>query len=70
VTSGRGYIYFWPGGLTERAYIQLKRAGGGEEALTVIVSPLTGRTKIEKGLVDLPEPRTDKEEDQGDREAL
>jgi hypothetical protein len=55
--------------LTERAHIQLKRAGG-QEALTVIVSPLTGRTKIEKGLIDLPEPRTDKEEDQGDREAL
>jgi general secretion pathway protein H len=69
VTSGRGYIYFWPGGLTERAYIQLKRAGG-EDALTVVVSPLTGRTKIEKGLVDMPEPRTDKEEDQGDREGL
>jgi len=70
VTSGRGYIYFWPGGLTERAYIQLKRAGGGEESLTVVVSPLTGRTKIEKGLVDMPEPRTEKEEDQGDREGL
>lgn len=69
VTTGRGYIYFWPGGVTERAHIQLKRAGA-EEALTVIVSPLTGRTKIEKGLIDLPEPRTDKEEDQGDREAL
>jgi general secretion pathway protein H len=69
VTSGRGYVYFWPGGLAERAYIQLRRAGG-EDALTVIVSPLTGRTKIEKGLVDLPEPRTDKEEDQGDREGL
>lgn len=68
VTSGRGYIYFWPGGYTERAHVELKRAGG-EDALTVIVSPLTGRTKIEKGLVDLPEPRTDKEEDQGDREA-
>jgi general secretion pathway protein H len=69
VTEGRGYIYFWPGGLTERAHVQLKRAGS-EDALTVVVSPLTGRTKIEKGLIDLPEPRTDKEEDQGDREAL
>ena len=69
VTSGRAYVYFWPGGITERAYIQLKRPGA-EDALTVVVSPLTGRTKIEKGLVDLPEPRTDKEEDQGDREAL
>jgi general secretion pathway protein H len=69
VTSGRAYVYFWPGGITERAYIQLKRPGA-EDALTVVVSPLTGRTKIEKGLVDLPEPRTDKEEDQGDREGL
>jgi general secretion pathway protein H len=67
VTTGRAYIYFWPGGITERAHVQLKRASG-EEALTVIVSPLTGRTKVEKGLIDLPEPRTDKEEDQGDRE--
>ena len=69
VTTGRGYLYFWPGGLTERAHIQLKRPGS-DDALTVIVSPLTGRTKIEKGLVDLPEPRSDKEEDQGDREAF
>jgi general secretion pathway protein H len=67
LANGRAYIYFWPGGLTERAHVQLKRAGG-EEALTVIVSALTGRTKIEKGLVDLPEARTDKEEDQGERE--
>ena len=67
VTTGRGYIYFWPGGVTERAHVQLKRSAG-MDALTVIVSPLTGRTKIEKGLIDLPEPRTDKEEDEGDRE--
>jgi general secretion pathway protein H len=66
VTTGRAYIYFWPGGVTERAYVQLKRVGV-EEAMTVIVSPLTGRAKIEKGRVDMPEPRTDKEEDQGDR---
>ena len=44
--------------------------GRGMPGLTVVVSPLTGRTKIEKGLVDLPDPRTDKEEDQGDREGL
>jgi general secretion pathway protein H len=66
VTTGRAYIYFWPGGVTERAYVQLKRVGGAD-AMTVVVSPLTGRSKIEKGLVDMPEPRTDKEEDQGDR---
>jgi len=69
VTNGRAYIYFWPGGITERAYVQLKRPGS-EDALTVVVSPLTGRTKIEKGLVDMPEPRNDKEESQGDREPL
>jgi general secretion pathway protein H len=68
ITSGRGYVYFWPGGVTERAHIQLKRAGS-EEALTVIVSALTGRTQIERGLTDLPEPRSDREEDQGEREA-
>lgn len=66
VTSGVAYVYFWPGGATERAYIQLKRIGS-EQALTVIVSALTGRTKIEKGLLDLPEARSDREEDQGER---
>ena len=69
VTTGRAYVYFWPGGATERAHVQLKHQGT-EEALTVIISPLTGRTKIEKGLIDLPEARTDKEEDQGDRSNL
>lgn len=66
VTEGRAYLYFWPGGFTERAHIKLKRAGS-EEALTVIISALTGRTTIERGLVDFPEPRSDDEEDQGER---
>ncbi len=66
VTAGTGYVYFWPGGITERAYIQLKRSGA-DEALTVIVSALTGRTRIERGLVEMPEPRTDEEKDQGER---
>jgi general secretion pathway protein H len=69
VTTGRAYVYFWPGGLTERAHVQLKHVGT-TEALTVIISPLTGRTKVEKGLIDMPEPRSDKEEDQGDRSNL
>jgi general secretion pathway protein H len=57
VTEGRAYIYFWPGGTTERAIVQLKKAGDKEAALTVVLSPLTGRAKIEKGAVDFPEPR-------------
>jgi general secretion pathway protein H len=68
ITSGQAYVYFWPGGITERAHIELKQAGT-DQALTVIVSSLTGRTRIEKGLVDFPEPRTDREEDQGERAA-
>jgi general secretion pathway protein H len=67
VTEGRAYLYFWPGGFTERAHVKLKRAGS-EDALTVMVSALTGRTRIERGLIDLPEPRSDDEEDQGERE--
>lgn len=55
--EGRAYIYFWPGGTTERAVVQLKKAGDKATALTVVLSPLTGRAKIEKGEVDFPEPR-------------
>src|SRR5262249_19366247 len=43
-TSGRAYLYFWPGGLTERASIQI-RIGDSTEAsdtLSLIVAPLTG----------------------------
>jgi general secretion pathway protein H len=57
IKEGRAYIYFWPGGTTERAIVQLKKAGDKEPALTVVLSPLTGRAKIEKGAVDFPEPR-------------
>lgn len=57
VREGRAYIYFWPGGTTERAVVQLKKAGDREASLSVVVSPLTGRAKIEKGAVDFPEPR-------------
>ena len=54
--EGRAYIYFWPGGTTERAIVQLKKAGDKQAALTVVLSPLTGRAQIEKGEVDFPEP--------------
>lgn len=57
ISEGRAYIYFWPGGTTERAIVQLKKAGDKDAALTVVLSPLTGRAKIERGAVDFPEPR-------------
>lgn len=55
--EGRAYVYFWPGGTTERTVVQLKKAGDKDVALTVVISPLTGRAQIEKGKVDFPEPR-------------
>jgi general secretion pathway protein H len=57
IREGRAYLYFWPGGTTERAIVQLKKEGDKDASLTVVVSPLTGRAKIEKGGVDYPEPR-------------
>ena len=57
ITEGRAYIYFWPGGTTERAIVQLKKKGDKGPALTVVLSPLTGRAKVETGEVDFPEPR-------------
>ncbi len=67
VTGGRAYLYFWPGGVTERGHVQLKRQGA-EGGLTVTLNSLTGRATILKGLVDLPEPRSEDEQDQGERE--
>jgi general secretion pathway protein H len=56
--DGRAYLYFWPGGGTERAAIQISRPGD-PLGLTVLVSALTGRAKIERGRVELEEARRD-----------
>lgn len=63
ITEGRAYLYFWPGGETEHAAIQLQRKGerADDDALTVLVSALTGRAKIQRGRIGLPEPRSDGE---------
>lgn len=61
--EGRAYLYFWSGGMTERAAIQL-RVGDSEanaDTVTLIVQPLTGRVTIKDGPVDLPAPRDDKD---------
>jgi general secretion pathway protein H len=50
-TAGRAYLYFWPGGLTERSSIQL-RIGASEEdgdTLSLLVSPLTGKVTVKNG---------------------
>ena len=64
-SSGRAYMYFFPGGTTERASVQLKRRGD-DGGMTVSISGLTGRAKIERGRVDLPAPRSDGEPSERD----
>lgn len=60
-TSGRAYLYFWPGGRTERASIQVRIGDSDAEsrALTILVSPLTGKVTIKAGAVDLVVPTDD-----------
>lgn len=66
--EGRAYLYFWPGGQTERAVVQLAPKPAGEErvfadekTITVEVSPLTGKTSLKSGSVALKIPRDDTE---------
>lgn len=66
-SSGRAYLYFFPGGTTERASVQLKRRGD-DTGMTVSISGLTGRAKIERGRVDLPRPRGDGEASESERD--
>jgi general secretion pathway protein H len=60
-TSGRAYLYFWPGGRTELASIQLRIGDSEAEAqgLTVQVAPLTGKVAIKPGAVELEVPTDD-----------
>jgi general secretion pathway protein H len=54
--EGHAYLYFWPGGGTERASIQLARQGD-TTGLTVLVSALTGRTRQARGRIEMEEGR-------------
>lgn len=60
-TSGRAYLYFWPGGMTERAAIQLQIGQGDDDSpvLTLDVSPLTGKVTVKAGAVELKIPEDD-----------
>lgn len=53
IEDGEAHLYFWPGGQTERAIIQIAEIGD-DDGLTVVVSPLTGRAEIQRGFVELP----------------
>ena len=60
-TTGRAYLYFWPGGRTERAVIQVEAASAErpEDAMTLVVSPLTGKVRVLAGARSLDPPRDD-----------
>lgn len=58
VVEGRAYLYFWPGGGTEKAAVQVSRPGDFD-GLTVLVSALTGRAQLERGRVEMEEARRD-----------
>lgn len=49
--TGRGYVYFFPGGRTERAYIYLTD-DDGTNVYTVEIHPLTGRAVVHRGEIE------------------
>lgn len=64
IKSDQAYLYFWPGGQTERAALQISIGGSTNDAdvITILVSPLTGKADIRKGKFNMPRPRDDNEE--------
>ncbi len=63
VGVSRAYLYFWPGGLGERAAVTLS-IGGSErpdDCMTVLISPLTGKANLRKGRWAMARPRDDTE---------
>jgi general secretion pathway protein H len=62
-TSGRAYLYFWPGGQTERAAIILRigDAPDDERAMSLLVSPLTGKVTVKGGSTQLVRPTDEKD---------
>ena len=63
IKGDRAYLYFWPGGQTERAAIQLRIGNSLQDidALTLIVAPLTGAVTVKPGALDLKVPKDDSE---------
>jgi general secretion pathway protein H len=53
MSTGKGYIYFFPMGLTEAAQVYLSDARG-ETVYTLVVHPLTGRVVIQNRYIQPP----------------
>ncbi len=50
--SGIAYVYFFPGGQAQRAWIQVV---DGRNLFTVVTEPFTGRTRVVAGKVEVKE---------------
>ncbi len=50
--QGNGHVYFWSGGVGERAVVQLRGASG--EVYSVVLRPLTGHSQIYDRAVEPP----------------
>ncbi|HXS17355.1 MAG TPA: prepilin-type N-terminal cleavage/methylation domain-containing protein [Polyangiaceae bacterium] len=70
LVDGIAYVYFWPGGMTERAIVQIATSSNDESGLTIEISPLTGRAEIKRGLLDFPESRFGSDDAFSEREEL
>ena len=67
--KGRAYLYFWPGGGTERAVVQLERTGS-DEVLSVLGEPAHGARAQIQSRQDRSAANNDDDEDTlGTREA-
>jgi general secretion pathway protein H len=51
IDSGLAYLYFFPQGYTERAQVTVRQ---GKNVWTLLVSPITGRTRIVDGEPEIP----------------
>ncbi len=60
--EGHAYLYFWPGGQTERSVISLAIEGNTDDdsIQSLLVSPLTGKTEVKSGPQELKRPSDDK----------
>lgn len=61
--EGRAYLYFWPGGQTQRAVVQVRigESQADADTISLLVSPLTGKVAVRSGPTELVLPTDDKE---------
>lgn len=52
-TKGTAYLYFFPHGQTETAYLYL--TDDGEDTYTIRVDPMTGRTRVDAEKIPVPD---------------